>query len=169
MGIANLDQQVATYRNVIIPVFFNEYGGQSRASRTFHQTTDLYSPRVTDVFSGGCVYELWMGANGYGLALLEPKNKEINSEFPTRRKLPGDIAETRRLDSGTLYLCDAFTNYKKRLADTRDVVASADNAPLPVDSVENWKDQLFGHNPSEDVVPESCVDWEKLDRDISTL
>lgn len=109
-----------------------------------------------------------MGSNGYGLALLEPKTKEINPGFPTRRKLPDDIAETHQLDSGTLYLCDAFTNYKRRLADTRDAVASSDNAIVPVYCVEDWKDQLFGHNPSEDVVPESCVDWVKVDKDIST-
>ena len=57
-------------------------------------------------------------------------------------------------------------NYRKRLAETRDVIAAADDAPEPVGGAEDWKDSLFGHRPSDGVVPESCVDWEGVERGV---
>jgi hypothetical protein len=51
----------------------------------------------------------------------------------------------------------------------RDVVASADDAPEPVHGAENWIDSLFGHKPSDDMVPESCVDWVEVERGIVSV
>ena len=114
------------------------------------------------------MYEFWQGDNNYGLCLLEVDKPKIPmGEFgnPSRRKGAHAIAETRQIDSGTLYVFKDFVNYKQRLAQTRDVVTSANDAPEPMDYAENWKDSLFGHRPSDDVVPESCVDWAKVERD----
>lgn len=79
---------------------------------------------------------------------------------PSCRRAPEAVAETRDIDAGTLFVFKDFVEYGKRLAETRDVVASADDAPERVEGAENWKDSLFGHKPSDGVVPESCVDWE---------
>jgi hypothetical protein len=79
---------------------------------------------------------------------------------PSCRRASEAVAETRDIDAGTLYIFKDFVNYKQRLAETRGVVASANDAPERVEGVENWKDSLFGHKPSDGVVPESCVDWE---------
>lgn len=113
------------------------------------------------------MYEFWQGHNNYGLALLEFKNARVIPGIPSCHKGPDAVAETRQLDSGSLYLYKDFMNYRQRLADSKDVVASADDAPEPIDSVENWKDHLFGHKPSDDVVPESCVDWATVERDVN--
>lgn len=118
------------------------------------------------------MYEFWQGSNNYGLCLLEVNNPKVPvGEFgnPSRRKKPNAVAETRRIDAGTLYIFKDFVNYKQRLAETRDVIAAADDAPEPVHGVENWKDSLFGHKPSDDVVPESCVDWAEVERSIGVV
>jgi hypothetical protein len=38
-----------------------------------------------------------------------------------------------------------------------------------VHSAENWMDSLFGHKTSDDVVPESCVDWAEVERRIGSV
>jgi hypothetical protein len=101
--------------------------------------------------------------------LLQPKNARVTPGTISLQKGADAIAETRQSDSGTLYIFKDFTNYKTRLAETRDVVASADDAPEPVHGAENWKDSLFGHKPSDDVVPESCVDWVEVERGIGSV
>lgn len=81
----------------------------------------------------------------------------------SRRRAEDAVAEIRQTDAGKLYIFKDFVNYKQRLAETRGVVASADDAPEPVEEAENWKDSLFGHRPSDGVVPGSCVDWEGVE------
>lgn len=163
---ADSSQQAVWYRNANIPIFISEYGTNSHAPRGFDETPTLYSPPITAVFSGGCVYELWQGHNDYGLALLDSKTARATRGFSSRHKGPDAVAETRQLDSGTLYLYKDFVNYKRRLAETSDVVASTDDVPEPIYRVENWMDCLFGHKPSDDMVPGSCVDWGKLEGDV---
>jgi hypothetical protein len=165
-------KQVEMYRNTAIPILFTEYGGQSRTSRTFHDTPILYSPTMTSVFSGGCVYEFWKGVNDYGLVLLELNNPKVpigEPGNPSRHRGLNAVAETRQIDSGTLYIFRDFLNYKQRLAETRNLVASADDAPELIHGVDNWMDCLFGHKPSDDVVPESCVDWEGVERGVGVV
>jgi len=170
-GLNRLDGLVVWYRHARVPILLSEYGTNSKDARTFPDATTLYSPPVTAVFSGGCVYEFWQGNNNYGLCLLEVNNPEVPvGEFGNRSRRKGAhaIAETRQIDPGTLYVFKDFVNYKQRLAETRNVVASANDAPEPMDNAENWKDNLFGHRPSDDVVPESCVDWAEVERDAQT-
>jgi len=164
-----INKQAVWYRAATIPIIISEYGSNSGKPRTFHETTTLHSPSITGVFSGGCVYELWQGSNYYGLTLLESRNAKITPGMASRRKEGGTIVETRQLDSGTLHIFQDFVNYKNRLAETRDVIASADDAPETVDIVDNWMDCLFGHKPSDDVVPESCVDWKAVERDVGLV
>jgi hypothetical protein len=85
---------------------------------------------------------------------------------PSRLRAPEAVTETRQIDSGTLYIFKDFVNYKQRLAETRNAVASANDAPEPMEGAEDWKDSLFGHKPSNDVVPESCVEWEEVERGV---
>ena len=118
------------------------------------------------------MYEFWQGNNNYGLCSLEVDNPKVPvGEFgnPSRRKASNAVAEIRQVDAGTLYIFKDFVNYKQRLAETMDVVASADGAPEPAQGTENWKDSLFGHKPSDDVVPESCVDWAEVERRIGSV
>lgn len=122
---------------------------------------------MTAVFSGGCVYELWRGSSEYGLAGIERRDAGFISGTPALRREQDEISEIRQLDSKTLYIFKDFTNYQRRLADSSDVIASPDDAPAPTQGVENWKDQLFGHKPSEGVVPSSCVDWARVERDVN--
>ncbi|POR38278.1 1,3-beta-glucanosyltransferase [Tolypocladium paradoxum] len=53
-----------------VPMFFAEYGcnlPSGAAGRTFDETTALYSSNMSDIVSGGIVYQYFQEANDYGL------------------------------------------------------------------------------------------------------
>lgn len=74
--------QVKLFSNTHIPLFLSEYGGkiiqggpedeEEDPPRIFQETTALYSPAMTPVFSGGIAYELHYGANRYGIVRPAP-------------------------------------------------------------------------------------------------
>ncbi|CAK3921749.1 Hypothetical predicted protein [Lecanosticta acicola] len=107
---------IQQYRNANIPIFFSEYGAAlGGETRSFHETRALFSPEMTQVFSGGCVYEMWNGANRYGLAQLIKDG---------RSKCKKDIVESRQTEFGELVLYKDFFHYKAGLEATKEVVPS---------------------------------------------
>lgn len=80
-------QQLKTFANAHIPVFFSQYGCNLGACgrRIFQETTAIYSPAMTHIFSGGIAYEFYdcspsaspssmgtrIGKWGYGLVREE--------------------------------------------------------------------------------------------------
>jgi hypothetical protein len=77
-----------------VPVFFSEYGCNLGGHqiygcdiggrRIFQETSSIYSPAMTRVFSGGVVYEFFEGDSHYGLVKLE---KAGGHTQPTATKL----------------------------------------------------------------------------------
>jgi hypothetical protein len=65
--LLSLLKQINQLGHAAIPIFFSEYGNTSHQLRLFQETTALYSPLMSCLFYGGCVYEFWQSANGYGL------------------------------------------------------------------------------------------------------
>ncbi|KAK1975531.1 glycolipid anchored surface protein [Colletotrichum cereale] len=56
-----------------VPVFFSEYGAKtSSQARPFQETLAIYSPEMSRVYSGACVYEFFYGPNRYGLVEKKP-------------------------------------------------------------------------------------------------
>lgn len=150
--------QIERYNGTNIPIVISEYGAgdTTKAPRTFTETPTLYSPAMTEVFSGGCVYEFWQGSNTYGLALFEPDAATYD-----RRNTPkaGKVAEKRESEPGTVLLFEDFMNYKQQLAALpRAPIGAKERSTEQQKMVEAqspapWQFEIEGE------VPESCVDW----------
>lgn len=61
------DKLVEDYTNYSLPVFFTEYGCNKVQPRQWQEVGALYSDKMTNVFSGGLVYEYSQESNDYGL------------------------------------------------------------------------------------------------------
>ena len=69
-----------------VPAFFAEYGCNTNPPRLFADTLALYSSEMTDVWSGGLVYQYFQGGNNYGLYNLV-ENKSRQSLIRTRPRI----------------------------------------------------------------------------------
>jgi len=81
-----------------VPVFFAEYGciegvEGGPTERPFTEVQVLYG-NMTGVFSGGIVYEWFMGANDYGLIELEDNGASV-SPYPDFTSLRSQLASIR--------------------------------------------------------------------------
>lgn len=168
--------QVDRLRNTRIPIFFSEYGAKVKQSRPFDETRALYSPQMTRVMSGGCVYELWQAANIYGLAKmltsleeaalagqLPPDTPRWQSLTDIKRLEGGEIVERRQTDWGTLFVYEDFMNYKASLDATKEVPPNTGPVPRSEDMVKRTLAPLQMKYPGafrgDGRIPESCVDW----------
>ncbi|KTW27761.1 hypothetical protein T552_02201 [Pneumocystis carinii B80] len=70
--------RVNDFKHYNIPIFFSEYGcnivNGRIGTRTFKQVEHIYSEKMTQVFSGGIVYEWFQNVNNYGLVNLMSDN-----------------------------------------------------------------------------------------------
>lgn len=79
MHISGYKQELKTFDDAHIPVFFSQYGCNlgSCGKRIFQETSAIYSSAMTRVFSGGIAYEFYdspdirSGLWGYGLVRQE--------------------------------------------------------------------------------------------------
>jgi hypothetical protein len=87
-------ERVDFFRSYPVPVFFAEYGCieglSSPTSRPFTEVEVLYG-NMTDVFSGGIVYEWFMGDNNYGLVSVV--NSATASPYPDFTSLSSQLAK----------------------------------------------------------------------------
>jgi hypothetical protein len=159
--------QIERYNGIDVPIVISEYGAgdTTKAPRTFAETSTLYSAAMTDVFSGGCVYEFWQGHNTYGLALFEP-----NAATYDRRNTPkaGKVAEKRESELGTVLLFEDLVNYKQQLAALARVPIGAKECSteqqkmVEAQSPTPWQFEIEGE------VPESCVDWLAIEEELNS-
>lgn len=87
-------ERVEFFRDYPVPVFFAEYGCNANlpggpTSRPFTEVEVLYG-NMTDVFSGGIVYEYFMGANEFGLVSIDGNNSP--SPYPDFSSLKTQLA-----------------------------------------------------------------------------
>lgn len=138
------------------------FGITTKTPRKFNETTTLYSPKATEVFSGGCAYEFWQGPNAYGLAMMKRK---IPYKALDRAK-PGTIAEERESDLGALMLFEDFFNYKEKLASVANGPTSTVEGRMAGLEVEESHGLSRGDTEIEGTVPESCVDWVVIEEEL---
>ncbi|KAF4547506.1 1,3-beta-glucanosyltransferase PGA4-like protein [Elsinoe fawcettii] len=159
-------------QHVGIPMFISEYGNNAYDPREFKETLAIYSAPMTDVFTGGCVYEFWQAINLYGLVELMPKEGDTRSA--RRRKVIAKmdvktkVAEKREREDGTLLIYHDFVNYKNMLA-------AVDQRP-DVDRQDEWV--LVSRNQSEPgsadkwpwepkySEPPSCMNWDEIEEEL---
>ncbi len=90
--------RVAEFSEYSVPSFFAEYGcntqGGGAAGRKFTEIPAIYGSNMTEVFSGGIVYEFFQEENDYGLASVDgssistladyaPFSSQLNAAKPT--------------------------------------------------------------------------------------
>ncbi|RDW69946.1 putative GEL1 protein [Coleophoma crateriformis] len=74
------DVMVKNYTGYGIPLFMSEFGCITN-NRTFEEVGALYSTQMTDVFSGGLVYEYSQEGNGYGLVTISGNTVTEGQQF----------------------------------------------------------------------------------------
>jgi hypothetical protein len=93
-AISSYGERVDFFSDYPVPVFFAEYGCikglSSPTSRPFTEVAVLYG-NMTSVFSGGIVYEWFMGDNDYGLVSLV--NSASVSLYPDFTSLQSQLAQ----------------------------------------------------------------------------
>ncbi|KAF2721640.1 glycoside hydrolase family 72 protein [Polychaeton citri CBS 116435] len=152
-----------------IPVFFSEYGSNARQHRVFEETKALFLPRMCQTFSGGCVYEFWQGANGYGLVeLLKTSNPSQSAAFQktlARANDPNVVIEKRQRGQDILLIYHDFVNYKNNLATARELEpASQEGMKETSTSLEdNSPTQMTWPWEPENQEPVSCVEWRHIE------
>ncbi|KAL7773253.1 hypothetical protein CFE70_003217 [Pyrenophora teres f. teres 0-1] len=153
------------FSGTTIPMFFSEYGNTSHQPRLFQETTALYSPAMSRVFSGGCVYEFWQSTNGYGL--VEMLRHGSDNQVPAYRQNPDDeskISERREIHGGMLLIFKDFVNYKTKLAEVSSV-----EVEVVIEAAEREGEQVqtdtkaSGPWQAKFRMLESCVDWHEME------
>lgn len=61
------ESRTEEFSNYSVPLFFSEYGCNVPSPRIFTEVAALYSSPMTDVWSGGILYEWFQEQNDYGL------------------------------------------------------------------------------------------------------
>ncbi|RUS33693.1 Glucanosyltransferase-domain-containing protein [Jimgerdemannia flammicorona] len=75
-GYANRTLTFSTYN---IPVILSEYGCNLVTPRVFAEVATIYSSNMTDVWSGGIVYEWTEEANNYGLVQIDQATGQVTT------------------------------------------------------------------------------------------
>jgi hypothetical protein len=129
----------------------------------FVETIALYSPAVTCIFSGGCVYEFWQSYNNYGLIDLLEHNSDQPVPWYREPKYDSKIFERRETDKGTLLIYKDFVNYKTKLAEIGDIeVGAGIGATEGEEEQGETATKISRLAQAEWRVPESCVDWGEM-------
>lgn len=79
---SSYDELVEGFKDSSVPIFYSEYGCNEVTPRIFTEVGTLYGPQMTDVFSGGVVYEYVQEDNNYGLVdVKEDGSAKILPDF----------------------------------------------------------------------------------------
>ncbi len=91
---------VQQFSNTTIPVFFSEYGCNKVLPRVFDEVQALYGPQMTQVMSGGLVYEYAQEpANNFGLVVLNDNGTaEIRTDYDNLQKQLNNV-DVKSLES----------------------------------------------------------------------
>lgn len=69
------------FEHLPVPIFFSEYGCNEKRPRLFTEVQTLYSPLMSDVWSGGIVYMYFEEDNKYGLVSIDGSSVSILDDY----------------------------------------------------------------------------------------
>lgn len=156
-------------------MFFSEYSSAAHQPRLWHETRALYSPQTSQVFSGGCAYEFWQGANDFGLVEILEHNPDTRWASVRAAIVRADneakVVEKRRTDRGLLLIYHDFANYKTSLAATKVIESDWDRDAMLLRRREENRDDVLGTCTWKPTLgeTESCIDWEKTEEIMRNL
>lgn len=82
MQKSGYDERVKEFSTFSVPVFFAEYGcNQGGEERKFTEVEALFSSEMTDVFSGGVVFEYFENENEFGIVELKGDSISTLADF----------------------------------------------------------------------------------------
>lgn len=82
-GYADRTKEFASYSK---PVFLSEFGCNLVTPRGFSEIEAIYGPDMTDVWSGGVVYEWTQENNNYGLVKINDGKAELLTDYHNLQK-----------------------------------------------------------------------------------
>ncbi|EEB06781.1 1,3-beta-glucanosyltransferase Gas2 [Schizosaccharomyces japonicus yFS275] len=103
-------------KNYTVPLFFSEFGCNLVRPRLFTEVAALYGSNMTDVWSGGIVYEYTQETNGYGLinttssgeVVLTDDYKNLKKQWAAIK--PTTVKKSSYKPSGTAPACPAVAS-----------------------------------------------------------
>lgn len=152
MHVSGYNQELKTFANAHIPIFFSQYGCKlgTWGHRIFQETTAIHSPAMTAVFSGGIAYEFYdspesrSGHRGYGLV----------------------TEENAAAGKGVTRLPD-FYNLKEKLSKCKDAVVQEEvEGGSDSDSMERDFPPLSSHWKAGHAMPYTIANWDEVRRDL---
>ncbi|RDW67993.1 putative glycophospholipid-anchored surface glycoprotein GAS1 [Coleophoma cylindrospora] len=87
------DQRTLEFANYSVPAFFAEYGCNSVTPRPFTEVQAIYGSNMTNVWSGGIVYEWFQETNSYGLVSVNTAASSSASKLSDFTSLSAQLAK----------------------------------------------------------------------------
>ncbi|RDW73792.1 putative glycophospholipid-anchored surface glycoprotein GAS1 [Coleophoma crateriformis] len=87
------DQRTLEFANYSVPAFFAEYGCNSVTPRPFTEVQAIYGSNMTNVWSGGIVYEWFQETNSYGLVSVNTAASSSASKLGDFTSLSAQLAK----------------------------------------------------------------------------
>ncbi|EPY51635.1 1,3-beta-glucanosyltransferase Gas2 [Schizosaccharomyces cryophilus OY26] len=135
-------------QNITVPIFFSEFGCNIIHPRIFTEVQAIYSKNMTDVWSGGIVYEFSEEVNGYGLVNITSTGERVKSvDFDNLKKQwatvnPEKVSKHSYQPLGNAPECPARN--ETSWAVTFEAFPVTPNASLCDDAVKNLRCSVNG-------------------------
>lgn len=105
-------------KNLTAPLFFSEYGCNAVQPRRFEEVQALYGENMTDVWSGGIVYEYFQETNDYGLVTVSGSSISTLEDFN--------------------YLSSQLATISPSTVYSSDITTTSSTISCPATSQTNW-------------------------------